>query len=220
MMYPQIIRCCQMAKEIGFTVTMVSNGSLLTKQKVSEMKGIVDWIGLSIDSIDDDIEKEVGRHCKGLNHIDNVISVADYAHEYAINIKLNITVLKQSYMQDFTDFIRKINPKRVKAFQVLRVEGENEEHFDKYSITDEQFSQFKKNHCSLLENGESIIFEGGDMMIDSYLMLDPLGRIMLNSNGIKSFLPFSEINIRNIEGIVNSEKYIERGGDYDWENSK
>jgi len=216
-LHPQFIELCEEAKEIGFTVSVVTNGSLIDTEMIKEMKGKVDWIGLSVDSPDNEVEKAIGRQCNGVNHIENVIRVADLAHENGIKVKLNITVIRQSWNQDFSELIHRVNPERVKAFQVLKVEGENEDRYDEFSITEGQWEHFKRNHREMsLSNGDKIVFEGGDDMIDSYLMLDPRGRVMKNSGNRQSFVPFSVISEDGLTAAVDARKYLERGAVYEW----
>jgi len=216
-LYPHFIELCHLAKEMGFIVSIVTNGSMINGEKIEKMMGKVDWIGLSIDSPDNNVEKSVGRQCSSLNHITNVIEVARLAHEKNIKVKLNITVIRQSWKQDFSELINMINPERVKAFQVLRVEGENEDLFDEYSITKDEWEHFKNNHNKIvLRNGEMLVFEGDDDMIDSYLMLDPSGNIMKNTGNRQSIVPFSVIAADGLAAAVDAKKYHDRGAVYRW----
>ena len=218
-MYPWFPEICKLIKELGFTLSVVTNGSRIDSAMIEKMKGTVDWIGLSIDSPCNEVEKKIGRQCKGIDHIANVIKVADMARAASIKVKLNITVVRQSWNSDFTGIIKRTAPERVKAFQVLKVEGENENTFDECSVTHEQWLSFTSRHENIvLENGEKMVFEGGDAMIDSYLMLDPIGRIMRNSGNKQSFIPFE--GLESLDDVVDSEKYVGRGGRYDWRGQK
>ena len=214
-MYPKFLEMCSLIKGLGFTVSVVTNGSLIDRQMIESMKGIVDWVGLSIDSPFNHVEKELGRQCEGVNHIANIINVADMAHDAGMNIKLNITVVRQSWNSDFTEIIKRTKPNRVKVFQVLKVEGENESTFDECSVTAEQWSSFVSRHENIvLENGEKIVFEGGNDMIDSYLMLDPVGRIMRNTGNKQSFSSFDELE--SFDNVVDRKKYHDRGALHRW----
>jgi len=215
-MHPHFLELCSLAKEFGFIVSVVTNGSLITPSLIKKMKGVVDWIGLSIDSPFNDVERELGRQCNCLDHIANVIRVAEMAHCAGIKVKLNITVVKQSWKSDFADIIKSIDPERVKVFQVVKIEGQNEQLFDRFSVMPEQWIDFKTRHeCIVLSNGEKIVFEGGDAMIDSYLMIDPRGRIMRNSNNKQTYVDFEQI-LGGIEEVIDERKYVDRGALYDW----
>ena len=221
LLYNDLIRCCQFCKSLGFTVSIVSNGSLINREFLEKASGIVDWIGLSLDSADENIEKEVGRcnHSCTTNHIRNVIKVSRMAHEFGIKIKLNITVLKQSYQQDFSEIIRIANPERVKVFQVMRLEGHNDDQFDYYAVTREQFDQFVRRHKDIeLSNGLHPVFESSDDMVDSYLMLDPLGRVMRNTGNVNWTEPYEEFMAKGADNALDLKKYIDRGGIYEWDS--
>jgi len=219
--YPHFIELCKLAKNLGFIVSVVTNGSKINHQMIQKMKGIVDWIGLSVDSPDNEVEKAVGRQCADVNHIENIIKVANLAHENGIKVKLNITVIKQSWNQNFSDLIHRVNPERVKAFKVHKIEGENEDSYYEYSITNKKWNHFVIAHENvILNNGEKIVFEGDNAMIDSYLMLDPRGMIMRNSGNRSSYQSFSVIQSEGIEAVVDSEKYHNRGAEYEWSESQ
>jgi len=216
-LHPQFIQLCELSKKIGFTVSVVTNGSKIDERLMRRMRGCVDWIGLSVDSPENEVEKQLGRQCKGVDHIQNVISVAKMAKENGIKVKLNITVVRQSWNQDFSDLIQKVSPARVKGFQVLRIEGENDDRDDECSITEEEWTHFVRNHEDIvLSNGERIVFEGGCDMIDSYLMLDPKGQIIKNTGNKQSFVPHSVITAGGFSAAVDVEKYHRRGAVYDW----
>ena len=219
LLHPELLRCCKFCKSIGFTVSIVSNGSLIDREFLEKATGCVDWIGLSIDSTNEDTEVEAGRcdGCENRNHIGNILEVSRMAHEFGIKVKLNITVIRQSYWQDFSDIIRITDPERVKVFQVMKLEGHNEDRFDRFAVTPEQFEQFVERHQDIrLRNGLNPVFERTDDIVDSYLMLDPLGSVMRNSGNVYRTEPYGEFMAKGAEKVLDVEKYIRRGGDYDW----
>jgi len=217
LLYPRLIELCALVNSMGFTVSVTTNGSMIDRKVAEDMKGVVDWIGLSLDSVDEDVERSVGRHTGDIKHIDNVIKVADLAHEYGIKVKLNITVIRQSVRQNFTELIKRVDPERVKVLQVLRIDGENEENYGEYSISRRQWKRFVRRHKDIvLRNNVKIVFEGGKDMIDSYLILDPLGRIVRDTGNRRSLNDFSIIATDGLSAVVDADKYAKRGGLYDW----
>ncbi len=222
LLYKDLLRCCEYCKSIGFTVSIVTNGSLVTEDFIRKASGSVDWIGLSVDSTDEEIESELGRcdPSHKATHIRNVIRVARLAHTFGIKVKLNITVVRQSYQQDFSELIRIINPERVKAFQVMRLEGHNGDVFDQYAITTEQFNQFIRRHENIqLSNGQGPVFESSDVIVDSYLMLDPQGNVMRNTDNVFHVESYEALTEKGINNELDLNKYIRRGGIYAWDSS-
>ena len=210
-LYPHLKELATRAKAMGFTTSIVSNGSRIDEQWIIEFHEVIDWIGLSIDSPSEEDEVLIGRHYRGLNHLDHVKRVAELARAFGMKVKLNITIVKKSCTKDFHDFIRQINPDRIKAFRALTLKNANDDIPDVWSITDEEYEAFKKRHEDL-----DIVFEDTDDIIDSYLMFDPLGRWMIDHDGVKSFRPFEDLLENGMESILDVDKYYNRKGFYDW----
>ena len=210
--YPYLKGLATLVKAMGFTASIVSNGSVIDEAWIKEYCGLIDWVGLSIDSPCEEDEVLIGRNCKGVNHLENVKKVAALARKYGMKVKLNITVVKRSCAKDFRDYIAQIKPDRVKAFRALTLKGANDDIPDVWSITDEEFSSFKRLH----ESVPGIVFEDNDDMTCSYLMFDPLGRWMTDDNGEKRFRPFEELVANGMESVVDVKRYYGRKAVYDW----
>ena len=136
------------------------------------------------------------------------------AHRHKISVKLNITVVRQSVEDDFTDLICRIDPQRVKVFQMLSLRNVNPDADALYGVTDEEFESFRKRHSEIvLSNGNSLIFEDNDVMEGSYLMLDPLGRVMTNSRKILKLQNLDYLS-GHWSDILDDWKYILRDGLY------
>ena len=59
---PDLIR---RAKSHGLTTSIVTNGSRITAEWLDDLWGCLDIIALSIDSVDSDIQRKIGRVTKG-----------------------------------------------------------------------------------------------------------------------------------------------------------
>jgi radical S-adenosyl methionine domain-containing protein 2 len=209
MLNPLINDIIRMAKEMGFIVSITTNGSLLNEKSIKCMAPYADWIGISIDSINESIEKELGRGFG--NHIKHAVAISDIIHEHGIHLKINSTVTKLSYMEDMKPLIARLNPDRWKSFQVLHIKGQNDEYFPRLSITENEFEKFiLKNKNIVLKGGAQPIFERCDDMIDSYFMISPSGNIILNTDGMYKEYPLENIEKGEIENILNAERYMDR----------
>lgn len=211
-LYPHLEEMCYLAKSMGFTVSIVSNGSLITEEKIERLAKTVNWIGLSIDSPVENDESIIGRNC-GKNHLEHIIEIAKWAHTHRIKIKLNITVVRQSWNRDFHEFISEVKPERVKAFRALTLKNANDNRPDTWSITEKQYSDFKNRHSDI----QNMVFEDNCDMIGTYLMFDPIGRWMVNKNGEKKFLPFEQLRRDGLETMIDVERYYGRNGVYEWD---
>ncbi len=211
-LYPFLDQMCHLVKDMGFKLSIVSNGSRFTEEWLSKMEGVVDWIGLSIDSPDEEDEIIIGRGCSGMNHLDNIVKVSEMAHRHGIKVKLNITVVSRSWMKDFNPIIEVMNPDRIKCFRALTLKGANDDRPDTWSITDEQFAYFKRNH----EHVQNIIFEDNDEMVASYVMFDPLARWMVDSGYEKRFIEFDVLRRDGFDSLVDVDRYFKRNAVYEW----
>lgn len=211
-LYPYLNEMCRLLKSIGFKVSIVSNGSRITQQQLREIQPHLDWLGLSVDSPDEEDEIIIGRHTAGSNHLDNIKTVACEAHRLGIKVKLNITAVRRSIGKNFGELIESIRPERVKVFRALTLKGANDDIPDTWSVTDDEFQSFRERHLTI----PGIVFEDNEDMIGSYLMFDPIGRWMVNGGGTKRFLSFQTLVRDGLMSEVEASKYYGRNAVYDW----
>ncbi len=219
-LHPDLKQCIYYSKSLGATTSLVTNGSLVDREFFLDTYGDLDWIGLSIDSVDDYKEVMMGRHCPGCRHLEKVKLVSDYAHDHGVKVKLNVVVNRMSFDEDFTELIERIDPQRVKFLQISKVRGVNDFVYDYYSITDLTFEDFKKRHSGIrLSNGSSPVSESESDIKDSYLMLDSSGNFRIRTESGYFFVPY-DVFWMDPEGFgVNYERYVNRAGLYDWSGS-
>lgn len=61
-----------------------------------------------------------------------------------------------------------------------------------------------------------MVFEDNDDIVCSYLMFDPLGRWMIDSNSTKSFVPFEQLVRNGLESVLDVGRYYGRNAVYEW----
>lgn len=215
LMHPLLFDITKISKEMGFVVSLVSNGYYLNRGSISKLSPYVDWIGLSVDSSYEGVEFALGRG--NGNHINHIIEISDIIHDAGLKLKINTTVTRLNYAEDMRSLLKKLKPERWKILQILHIKGQNDSYFGELSITDKEFDYFQSlnQNITLVAEGKQV-FEKNNEMIDSYFMLSPGGNVMSNRNGNYSLLPFSGINKQNIVQIVSQGKYVKRGGIYAW----
>jgi len=208
------------AKRIGFTTMLVTNSSRVNSALLDSISGHLDWLCLSVDSLNPATNRTIGRYlpngfvaCK--EHYNNVIRLAP---DYDLRIKINTVVSKYNLYEDFTNFISLAMPERWKVFQVLPIEGQNVSLFENYRISDEEMSYFLLRH-SKLKAFCKIIPEWNNDMKGSYVMVNPSGRFYCNSNGRHVYSdPILEIGVHIAFNQMSYDynKYISRNGVYNW----
>ncbi len=214
LLYKNLDHLLKMAKAMGFTVSIVTNAALLNENNLRKMSGYVDWIGISVDSADEVIEKELGRGYG--QHIEHVRKVCELVHEYGMKLKINTTVTRMNFSEDMKPFISSLCPDRWKVFQILHMKGQNDDALD-LTLTTEEFDIFRNINDGLaLRNGATPVFESAENMLESYFIIGPDGDILLSKGNQRSSIPFESLENMKITDLVDAEKYLERRGDYDW----
>lgn len=210
MLYKNLDLIITFAKHLGFTTSIITNGSLITPNWLSSMRGKLDWIGLSVDSLNSETNKKIGR-IANKDEID-YYALVDVINKYQYKVKINTVVNIHNQKEDLTDFINHSRASRWKVFDTLPVKGQNDREFEEIRST--EFEQFvaRNNHSSM-------VVETNDLMTGSYLLVDPLGRLFENTKGEHTYS--SSLIDNSVEECLSQitlreDKFIERGGIYKW----
>jgi len=170
----------QKAREKGFKTSLITNGSLLSKNFIKNQASLIDIIGISIDSLNPQIQKQIGRisknkECLKEYEIKKYISLfREYNSD--IFIKINTVVNKYNFKEKFHTFITETKPDKWKVLQALSL------NTDKIFCTEQQFNIFVENHKNL-----SFRTENKEDMKESYIMLDSYGRFYQNTDNKYSY---------------------------------
>ena len=215
-LYPHLVEVVRHSEALGLTTCIVSNGARLN-DVLDRVADSIDWIGLSVDSGNEQTQKDLGRG-RG-DHVARSIELADTIRALRIRLKLNTVVTSLNWQDDMSWLIRRMQPQRWKAFQVLRVEDENAGRVEPLLITDGQFREFSRRHAHLAAEGFSLVAETNDDIRGSYVMIDPLGRFFSNEEGrYRISDPILDVGVDTAltQAGWRSDKFITRGGLYDW----
>ncbi len=213
-LHPLFYELLQAAHEMGFVVSIVTNGSLINEQNIHKIAKYADWVGVSVDSVSNLEEARLGRG-RG-RHVSHAIEVADLVHEYGIKLKVNTTVTKSTFQENMEPLIRWMKPHRWKVFQMLHIKGQNDACVNELAVTGSEFQDFVKRHEHIrLVGGEKPVFESNEDMIGSYFILSPSGKVVSNEGGSYSTFEFEEF-LEKQTRVINVEKYVNRGGLYKW----
>jgi len=212
---PLIFDLVKFAKEHGLTTSITTNGSLVTAEAIDRLSPYLDWMGLSVDSASDDVEKALGRGYG--RHVSHAVHLSHLIRNAGIKLKVNTTVTRMTASEDMHQLIATLSPDRWKVFQFLYVKGQNDHAVESLSIPDHAFESFRERHMDVrLHNGLAPVFESADTMIDSYLMLAPSGNIYQNTHVAAPEIPLASVQPQDLPGILNIDKYSARGGIYEY----
>lgn len=198
------------------SVSIVTNGSLVTKQFLARFGRYIDILAVSCDSFEESTNIEIGRGSG--NQVDQLYRIRDWCSRYGVKFKINTVVCKLNYAEDMNRHIDALRPLRWKCFQVLSVSGENESaerlrDVRRFLITDEEYRLFCETHS----HQECFVPESNKVMAKSYLILDEYLRF-LDRDGRRPSASILEVGVERALASVywDEESFYARGGIYDW----
>ena len=170
---PSVIR---QARDLGFEVSLISNGSHLTDALLRQLAPQLTWLGVSIDSGSPVINRAIGR----VDRRDELLNLEGLAASLAgarqsnpgLRLKLNTVVNRLNHGEDLSSLIQCLSPKKWKILRMLPVVNQD------LAVSDEQFAAFVSRHQDF---DRILCAEDNKDMRESYLMIDPHGRFFQNS---------------------------------------
>ncbi len=190
LLYPEaVIRIASQAKAMGFKLSLISNGSRLNADLMRALAPLLSVLGLSLDSANPTINRGIGR----ADRKSSVLDLANLADTIkagrAINpemrLKINTVVNALNFADDMGNAIRTFNPDKWKILRVLPVIS------DALAVTDREFTAFLNRHQSL----QAIISaEDNCNMVESYIMIDPMGRFFQNALDGRGYRYSAQVN--------------------------
>jgi radical S-adenosyl methionine domain-containing protein 2 len=208
------------AKEGGMTTMIVTNGVMLTDTWLARMQGHLDWVTISIDTLDPAQQIAMGRVQRGkpvaTETYEQIIAMVK---KYGIRFKLNTVVSAANYTDNMSDFVLRVAPERWKIFQVLPIKGQNDAHIDDFVISNIAFDTYITRHNWLNTAGVITVPENNTAMTSSYAMVDPAGRFYDNSLGELSYSqPILKVGVTEAlqQVTIDVERFTERDGVYNW----
>ena len=210
-----------LAKDTGMVTMLVTNGSRLNKETLEKYRPSLDWVVLSIDSIIPETNLKGGRfqNKRILPDARYYQSLVEHIHASGFKFKINTVVHRHNKDEIMAGFIEQAKPLRWKIFKVLNIENQNQDTYENFEISDDEFSLYlKRNTTPGLE--KIMVAEDNNAMSESYLMVDPAGRFFDNSTGTYRYSQsIWEVGVENALQRVNFdyEKYLRRGAVYEWQ---
>lgn len=166
------------AREIGFDVSLITNGSQLDQPLMAALAPAISLLGLSIDSANAQINQEIGRVDRRgrLLHLPALIAAIQESrrHHPGLSLKINTVVNRVNQSEDMTDLIARLHPDKWKILRMLPIVDAS------LAVSQEAFDAFVTRHAEL---GAVLHVEDNQDMTESYLMVDPLGRFFQNATG-------------------------------------
>jgi radical S-adenosyl methionine domain-containing protein 2 len=183
LLYPKAtLRVLALARSVGMNTSIITNGSRLTSELVTQLSPLVSMIGVSVDSANAATNRMIGR-VDGRGVLPDEHELADLlAQARGINpelqIKLNTVVNALNADEDLGKMLAAFTPDRWKVFRMLPVVTGD------LAVSSEAFEAFVARH----ERYKGVMcVEDNSEMSESYLMIDPLGRFFQNTRGQQGY---------------------------------
>ena len=209
------------AKAHEMTTSIVTNGSRITDTWLDALNGSLDWVGLSIDTVDPEKLIHLGRAVGGKIPITETeyLDIIRAIKQRGIRLKINTVVTSITWQEDFTEFIRLAKPERWKLLQALAVKGQNDAFIADFTVAAEEFEAYVQRNRIVEDDGISVTPESNEAMTESYVMVDPAGRFFDNAQGFYRYsTPILRVGVAEAlkQVSIDPEQFRQREGEYDW----
>lgn len=178
----RILQIARLARDLGMKVSMITNGSLLTSDRIAEFAGSFSVLGVSLDTGSRAVAREIGRVDRQgqvplLPALQRCFSFAREINP-ALEVKVNTVVNALNHEEDMTRLIEAIAPQRWKVLRMLPSVTQD------LAVTAAEFDGFVRRHMG---RGLPIRVEDNGDMTQSYIMIDPRGRFFQNVAGLSGY---------------------------------
>lgn len=200
LMYRHLDAIIDYISEKSIKVSIITNGSRLTEERIAAWSGKVSMIGISVDAITPEADYHIGRcdSCKRTNSLEHLTKIASAIHEAGIKLKINTVVSKANLGEDMLSVYKALKPDRLKLIYIHVVRNVNEwpETMELIPSIGEYNEFVEKNRYE--ENCELVLEKPLDMQ-NSYFMINPHGEVYINCFGLEKkygnsiYEPLSEI---------------------------
>ena len=179
LLYKGIILLIKYINSKGIRVSLVTNGSLLTNEFLSEVGEYLDMIGISMDTLERETAIKLGR-CnmnKKTLSLEKLVMICKKIKILNIKLKINIVVSKFNFIEDFSKFLNEVRADRVKFLELYIVDDMNRDSI-KYKLNKKEYNEFCSRHsiCKNILKEDNEKFDGG------YIMIDYKGDLIVNHN--------------------------------------
>ena len=201
---PELVRY---AKRQGLETSVITNGLLLTEEKLRQLLPYLDCIGMSFHSMDDDTKRKVGFCGSGglvLSNEKLTEIIGFIENNSKCQIKINTVVNAFNKEEILMPFIQDL---QIDRWKILRCQpfGNNDEML----ISDDDWNSF----CERNKGVAHTVFES--TMEDTYIMVNPQGMLLKEAENGKSYVEigsFLECDVKELlfKHPLRMEKYTNR----------
>lgn len=209
------------AKSQGLVTMVVTNGSRCDADYLDRLVDSLDWLTLSIDSLNSATNQAIGRNDSKGTAIPAELyaEILRAASVRGIRTKINTVVSSLNHCEDMNAFIASSGISRWKILQIMAVTGQNDEHIDNLSVSRAEFDAFVERHQTGAFAGIRVVPEPVESIRGSYAMIDPTGRFFDSTQGGHRYSqPILDVGTSSAFAQVafDHDRFVSRGGNYDF----
>ena len=118
------------AKSRNMTTMLITNGTNLSTEFLKLNKSNLDWIALSIDSLNKETNQLSGRSQADTKTLskEHYLKLIQKIKSEEYKLKINTVIHRFNYQEDMSDFMIKSNPQRWKVMRVANQRAKRQAH--------------------------------------------------------------------------------------------
>ena len=144
MLYPGLVELVQYIRDKGVKVSLITNGSLMDEEWIKSYAGMYETIGFSVDSINDETNRKIGRCDRNGKAIPagRIVELCGLIRKYApeCRIKINTVVSALNKDEVMSAFIDEITADRWKILRMKPFQYGSSSNLD-IQVSDEEFEE-------------------------------------------------------------------------------
>lgn len=189
MLYPGLVELTKYIRNKGVKVSLITNGSLMNEEWIKNYAWMYETIGFSVDSINDETNRKIGRYNKNGKPIPagKIVELCELIRKYApgCRIKINTVVSTLNKDEVISDFIDEIAADRWKILRMKPFQYGSFSNLD-IQVSDEEFERFVERNRDRKGEEDGVTAEAGMGTTKREVVVEPdmkASYVLIDSNG-------------------------------------
>lgn len=189
MLYPGLVELVQYIRDKGVKVSLITNGSLMDEEWAKNCAGMFETTGFSVDSLNDETNRKIGRCNKNGKPIPagKIVELCELIRKYApgCRIKINSVVSTLNKDEVMSDFIDEIAADRWKILRMKPFQYGSFSNLD-IQVSDEEFERFVERNRDRKGEEDGVTAEAGMGTAKREVVVEPdmkASYVLIDSNG-------------------------------------